>query len=85
MTRVVFLYHDVNEDLFALFPDNIAQIKGGSKFYLSDSSIGQHGDCSMRYIKECRMAQPNEFADLKYELEHVVGYQLDVLDINPLM
>ena len=85
MIRVIFLYHEDNEDLFALFPDNIEQVKGGSTFYMAYSNIGQHSDCSVRYIKECRMAQPNEYADLQYELEHVVGYELDILDINPLM
>jgi hypothetical protein len=85
MTRVVFLYHEANEDVFALFPDEINSIRGGSQFYMSYSHIGQHGDCSMRYVRECRMAQPNEYADLQYELKHAVGYELDVLDINPLM
>lgn len=80
MTRVVFLYHEANDDLFAIFPDEINSTRGGSKFYMSYSHEGQHSECSMRYIKECRMAQPNEYSDLQYELENLVGYNLEIIE-----
>ena len=92
-TKVQFLVHDENitspgesGDLFAYFPDEIFSdetIKSEyqhhfTKLRVSYSHAGQHGACHPDYIHECRPATPEEYADLKAELESI-GYNLKIV------
>jgi len=80
LTKVIFLVNEKdpqNFDLFAYFPEEDFDNKGNKVGY---SHIGQHGAVDPRYAEESRPATPEEYADLKSELESI-GYNLDV--INP--
>jgi hypothetical protein len=76
ITNVEFYYHEVNEDLFAYFPDEIADVSHNKMSY---SHIGQHSSCSLDYVKECRKASQEEYQELFNELENSVGYKLKVV------
>jgi hypothetical protein len=80
-TKVKFL---VNEregepvDLFAYFPNE--QWTNISPFTKTCySHIGQHSACSPEYANESREATPEEYADLKAELESI-GYDLQIMN-----
>lgn len=80
LTKVIFLVNEKdpqNSDLFAYFPEEDFDNKGNKVGY---SHIGQHGAVDPKYAEESRPATPEEYADLKSELESI-GYNLDV--INP--
>lgn len=77
-TLVKFRVHPVNNDLMAFFP----QLKYGYNGYRNDlktcySHIGQHSACAKEYEQECRPATPEEYKELKEELESI-GYVLKV-------
>ena len=61
-TAVVFLQN--KDDLFAYFPDDIADIEGNKTAY---SHMGQHSVCSPEYVRESEPA--TNYQDLKNELE----------------
>lgn len=77
-TLVKFRIHPVTGDLFAFFP----QIRHSFNGYRNDlktcySHIGQHSPCAKEYEQESRAAKPEEYADLKTELENI-GYRLKI-------
>lgn len=81
--KVKFLVHErvesseieeLDDDLFAYFPE----MKDHGEYKTAYSHIGQHSACSPEYAKESRNATPEEYADLKEELESI-GYIVDVL------
>jgi hypothetical protein len=80
VTKVMFLVNekDPNDpDLFAYFPEENHDREG--KFKTAYSHIGQHSSASPDYAAESRPATPEEYADLKAELESI-GYNLEVLN-----
>ena len=79
-TKTVFLYNKKNDDLFALFLDNEQRVFKQDYFFTSYSHIGQHSDCALDYVKECRFALPKEYEGLKNELTNLVGYDLQVFN-----
>ena len=77
-TKVAFLINEKdpeNADLFAYFPeeDYNQQYKSGY------SHVGQHSGVHPQYAAESRPATPEEYQDLKVELEGI-GYNLEVLN-----
>ncbi len=81
-TKVQFLIHEENismpgtpGDLFAYFPDEIADNMGNR---ISYAKIGQHGACSISYASESRKATPEEYKELRAELESI-GYSLIII------
>jgi hypothetical protein len=79
VTKVQFLVNEKdpeNPDLFAYFPDNIHN----GEYRDCYSHIGQHSSCHPEYAEESRPATPEEYADLKAELENQIGYELDVIN-----
>ena len=81
-TKVVFLYNDDKEssDIFAFFPEQ--QYGIGAAHFDSYAHIGQHGACDIDYARESRKATPDEYKDLKTELESI-GYNLEILEDLP--
>ena len=78
-TKVLFLVNekDPNDpDLFAYFPEEEGDRSGNKTAY---SHVGQHSAASPAYAEESREATPEEYQDLKAELEGL-GYNLDVLN-----
>jgi hypothetical protein len=78
-TKVLFLVNekDPNDpDLFAYFPEEEGDRKGNKTAY---SHVGQHSAASPAYAEESRQATPEEYQDLKAELEGL-GYNLEVLN-----
>ena len=78
-TKVMFLVNErdpKDPDLFAYFPDEIHN----GEYRTAYSHIGQHSAAHPDYAKESRQASPEEYADLKAELENQVGYNLEVLN-----
>lgn len=61
-------------DVIALFPE----IPGSSKYdCLSYMTIGQHSSASLEIVRETTLAKPEEYKNLKNELEEI-GYNLVV-------
>lgn len=82
-TEVVFLVNDNdpdNDDVFAYFPNINHDVRG--EFKTSYSHIGQHSACHPDYADESRLATPEEYNDLKNELENQVGYNLEIITSN---
>lgn len=78
--RVIFLVNgkdSSNQEVFAYFPDENYDADG--KYKSAYSHIGQHSSCDPRYAKESRPATPEEYQDLKNELEGI-GYNLDIIE-----
>ena len=79
ITKVFFLVNErdpKDPDLFAYFPEEIHN----GEYRTAYSHIGQHSSAHPDYAKESRQASPEEYADLKAELENQVGYNLEVLN-----
>ena len=76
ITKVVFLFHKENNDLFAYFQEEIADAGHNRMSY---SHIGQHSSCSEEYAKESIEATKEQYQDLFVELESI-GYNLEVLN-----
>lgn len=80
VTKVMFLVNErdpEDPDLFAYFPEENHDREG--KFKTAYSHIGQHSSASPDYAAESRPATPEEYADLKAELEGI-GYNLEVMN-----
>jgi len=78
-TKVKFLVNETdkkNPDLFAYFPEEDFDRKGINKTCYSH--VGQHSSCGLIYAEQSRKATPEEYNDLKEELESI-GYNLDIL------
>ena len=72
-TKVMFLVN--NNELFAYFPEEIHN----GEYRTGYSHIGQHSAVHPEYAEESREATPEEYQDLKNELEGI-GYNLDILN-----
>ena len=80
-TKVIFRYW--KDSIIAIFPE----IPGDPNVYTCSSyqHIGQHGACDPEGIiddKGSRLATPEEYNDLKIELETQVGYNLQIIKRN---
>src|SRR5574343_258253 len=79
---VVFLLdREEPHDVFAYFPNEISDREGNRLCY---AHVGQHSSCSEEYALECELATPEQYSDLKQELDSR-GYNLNVLDALPGM
>jgi len=79
-TKVQFLVNEKdpeNPDVFAYFPEENHDVAG--KYKVGYSHIGQHSAVDPRYAAESRPATPEEYANLKAELEGT-GYNLEVIE-----
>lgn len=80
-TNVIFLLESGNgsDDLtpFAYFP-NDRHNHHEKGVFTSYAHIGQHSACHVDYAKECAEATPEQYNDLKMELEGI-GYKLNIL------
>ena len=72
-TKVVFLIHKDDPDVYAYFPDE----DYSESYKMGYSHTGQHTAISPAYANESRLATPEEYNNLKNELE-TIGYVLDV-------
>lgn len=77
-TKVLFLINNSSGDpeLFAYFPEE----KHDEKYNMGYSHIGQHSAVHPEYAAESREASPEEYQNLKAELEGLVGYNLEILN-----
>lgn len=64
-------------DVVAVFPDTEKDCRPG--FVMTYEHVGQHSEASLEYVDSLKPAPPEEYADLKRELEESVGYELEVL------
>ena len=76
-TKVIFFYHQANNDLFAFFPE----IHESQDMKLCYSHVGQHSECSYEYTDECRPATKEEYKDLATELTNI-GYNLEIKEVT---
>lgn len=79
-TKVTFLYEANSKDVFAFFPTTICMVTG---FYESYSHIGQHSQCSIEYVSQCKEAYLGDSDDLYNELVSI-GYELEVVPKNQI-
>jgi len=71
-TKIQFLIHPDEPEVFAYFPDLDFDLQGNKTCY---AHIGQHGACNPAYAQECRGATKEEYKALKTELTDLVGYE----------
>jgi len=77
--KVMFLVNDSDDsNVYAYFPDY--DYDENKKYKVAYSHIGQHSAIHPDYVKNSRPATPEEYSELKSELENL-GYDLEV--INP--
>lgn len=79
-TKVVFLIEpteDGKEAIFAFFPKMYYNKELYKTTFTCYAHIGQHSACHIDYIKECKEATPEQYADLKAELQSI-GYNLQI-------
>lgn len=75
MEKVIFLIElDSEDDVFAFFPE----IKETHDGWLCYAHIGQHSTCGYLYADACKRAKPEQYNDLKTELESI-GYNLEII------
>lgn len=78
LTKVMFLVNEndpENPDVFAYFPE----IKHQGIYRTAYSHVGQHSAIHPDYANESRQATPEEYQDLKTELEGQ-GYNLEIIN-----
>lgn len=69
--------HGKHREVTAVFPTQPADISGAAMSCYAH--IGQHGACCREWLQSTRPAKPDEYADLKAELEAVpYEYRLKV-------
>lgn len=74
-TKVVFRKFP-DGDIIAMFYEDQRPSKYGL-VCMSYMEVGQHGEASLDLVQSTELATPEEYADLKEELESI-GYNLDV-------
>ena len=80
-TKVIFRFWKVSDDIIAIFPEMVAT--NDVSTCESYQHTGQHGACNPHYIiNSSRLAKPEEYVDLKAELENHYGYDLIVIKKN---
>jgi len=76
-TKTIFRKFKDNGDIIALFPEVPSDI--GGKNCDSFMHIGQHSAANYQYLlKETVLATPEEYAELKHELESHYDYKIEV-------
>ena len=75
-TTVIFRKWKDTKEIIALFPDEKESIPE-RELIGSYMHIGQHGGAHPDLITELQEAEPNEYNDLKIELESI-GYNLEI-------
>ena len=79
-TKVIFKIDKESNTVFAFFPDMLYNVElYGKDMKTCYAHLGQHSACAPEYIKECKEAKYNEYADLLKELIGQ-GYKLEVLN-----
>ena len=85
LTEVIFLMdipeNDHASGVFALFPKGLFNSNDNGTF-ICYAHVGQHSACHIDYANKCKEATPEQYADLKKELESV-GYDLKVISRKP--
>jgi predicted nucleotidyltransferase len=77
-TKTIFKI--LNGEVIAIFPE----VPGTNDPYTCGSYMhnGQHSSCDLNYvIRRSKLAKPEEYADLKNELEYI-GYNIEVIKTN---
>lgn len=74
-TKVIFRKDKEDGDVIAVFPED----RQNDNMIGCYAHIGQHSTMSLDYYKETVPATPEEYKDLKAELENIVGYNLEVV------
>jgi len=80
-TKVIFRFWKASDNVIAIFPE----LCGTNEVHTCQSyeHLGQHGSCNPYMIVDnSRLAKPEEYADLKAELENHCGYNLEVIKRN---
>ncbi len=74
--RTIFFYEKDSTDVFAYFPDEVWDLDNNKTCY---AHIGQHSSCSPGYAAECKLADLENYQDLKAELLQIYP-DLEVLN-----
>jgi predicted protein tyrosine phosphatase len=73
VTKVIFKKE--GKDVIAFFPEHPGNDEFDVECY---AHVGQHASAALAYLSACKPAKPEEYADLKAELESI-GYKLEVI------
>jgi hypothetical protein len=77
MTKVAFLINKGEQELFAYFPELVADNNGNKTSY---THVGQHSACSDSYARESMAAKHYQYYELLLELVSI-GYK-DLIVMN---
>jgi hypothetical protein len=66
-------------DVFAIFPEETRTGADRTKLTECYAHVGQHSEACEEYINECTPATPEQYKDLKQELESL-GYNLEIIN-----
>lgn len=78
-TETVFLRDPCDGEIFAAFP----KVMWNERDFATYAHVGQHSPACPEYLRECKPATPEQYEDLKNELEKLVGYDLEILKKIP--
>lgn len=76
----------IPSEVYAFFPNEHYHSKGHTLYNViltSYGHVGQHSACHIDYAKESKEANPEQYKDLKAELESI-GYSLNILSKSTL-
>jgi len=73
MKTIVQFFVEPDGTILAYFP----HMKHNGNQMTCYAHVGQHSACSPEYVKELTLATPEQYADLKAELESI-GYELTI-------
>lgn len=77
--ETVFLRDPNDGEIFAAFP----KVMWNERDFATYAHVGQHSPASPEYLQGCVPATPEEYAELKKEMETLVGYDLKILKKIP--
>lgn len=76
--RVAFVVDESwDNEVSAIFDE--AWCEGCNASY---AHVGQHGPCDKEWAVGCREATPEEYANLLKEMEELVGYTVEIVELK---
>lgn len=80
-TRMFFVKDPTDGEITAVMPDDFARNSNidGTSCVTCYAHIGQHGSCCKEWVREQKLATPEEYASLLKELKSR-GYNITILN-----
>jgi len=56
----------------------LLDVDANDGYVMSYMHVGQHGEAQIGWFNSCKLASPEQYKDLKWELENLIGYNLKI-------